>query len=210
MILYCIRHGESTYNAEGRIQGQHDPPLSDLGRRQAERLAAAFAGQRIAAVYSSPLARAMETARPVAAALELKVGIVDDLKELNAGIFQGRCWAELADLHPAEAYRWSSQDPDFQIPEGESRRALMVRGKSALEGIRRGGEERVVVVTHGGLLNAALKALLDIPAARNPFSFYNASISQLGWEGQVKLLTLNQVEHLRRPDGGLDTRSGDL
>jgi probable phosphoglycerate mutase len=210
MILYCIRHGESAYNAEGRIQGQEDPPLSDLGRRQGERLAAAFAGQKIDAVYSSPLARALDTARPVAAALGLEVRVLDDLKELHAGIFQGRSWAELCDFCPGECERWSSQDPDFQIPGGESRRDLMRRGRAALEAIRGGGGERVIVVAHGGLLNAALKSILDIPAERNPFTFFNASISQLAWDGHVKLLTLNQIDHLRRPDGEFDTQSGDL
>ncbi|KKK94352.1 hypothetical protein LCGC14_2683730, partial [marine sediment metagenome] len=66
MLLYCIRHGESTYNAEGRIQGQSDVPLSELGRRQGEAVAAALRAEPVEAIYSSPLRRAMQTAEPLA------------------------------------------------------------------------------------------------------------------------------------------------
>ena len=211
MILYLIRHAESAYNAEGRIQGQSDPPLSALGHRQSQLLAAARGELPVEAVYSSPLARAMDTARPLAEALKLEIRARPELMELNAGIFQGRSWSELADVFPAEAACWASQDPDFRIPGGESRRELMVRGRAALEAIRVGGERQVAVVSHGGILAAALKSLLRIPAERNPFTFFNASINKLAWDDdRVKLLSLNQVDHLRRPDGELETKSGDL
>jgi probable phosphoglycerate mutase len=210
MLLYCIRHGESTFNAQGRIQGQANPPLSDLGMWQSEALAAAFATIEIDAVYASPLERAAATARPLAAALGLVVRPLDGLMELNAGIFQGKSWHEIHDEHPQEAALWASHDPDYRIPGGESRRDLMLRGHQALETIRSEGSQRAAVVSHGGILAAALKSLLGIPAERNPFSFYNASISQVNWDAQVKLLTLNQIDHLRRAQGEFDTRSGDL
>jgi probable phosphoglycerate mutase len=211
MILYLIRHGESAYNALGRIQGQSDPPLSERGRWQGQALAAALAALPLEAVYSSPLARALDTARPIAAAHELAPAVVDLLKELHAGIFQGKTWDEVRQQHPAEAAAWAAQDPDFRIPGGESRRELMVRGRAALEAIRSGGFEQVAVVAHGGLLSAALKALLCIPAERNPFSFHNASISQVVWnDGTVKLATFNQLEHLRHADGTYATQRGDL
>jgi 2,3-bisphosphoglycerate-dependent phosphoglycerate mutase len=210
MILYLVRHGESAFNAAGRIQGQLDPPLSELGQRQGQALAAALATLPIEAVYCSPLQRAMQTAAPLAAELKLELRTLDGLKELNAGIFQGKTWPEVHDEFPAEAARWTSQDPDFRIPQGESRRELMSRGRAAFDTIRECGCRQVAVVAHGGILAAALKAMLEVPPQRNPFSFFNASISKLAWDGQVKLLTLNQIEHLRRPDGTYDTRSGDL
>jgi 2,3-bisphosphoglycerate-dependent phosphoglycerate mutase len=210
MILYLIRHGESAFNAQGRIQGQLDPPLSDLGHRQGAALAKALAALPINAVFASPLQRARDTAAPVAAEMGLDLRTLDDLRELNAGVFQGRTWPEVHDLFPAEASRWTSQDPDFRIPDGESRRELMQRGRQALETIKAGGEKQVAVVSHGGILAAALKALLEVPAQRNPFSFFNASISKLSWDGQVRLVTLNQIEHLRLPDGTYETRGGDL
>ena len=130
--------------------------------------------------------------------------------ELNAGVFQGKTWQQVRDEYPAESERWLSGDADFRIPHGESRRDLMIRGRAALDRVRQEGARSVAVVSHGGILSAALKSLLEIPADRNPFSFYNASLSKLSWDGQIKLLVLNQIEHLRRPDGGYDTKSGDL
>ena len=83
------------------------------------------------------------------------------------------------------------------IPGGESRRALMIRGLAALESIREGAFHRVAVISHGGILAGALKALLRIPAELNPFSLYNASISRLAWNDRIKLITLNELDHLR-------------
>jgi probable phosphoglycerate mutase len=104
----------------------------------------------------------------------------------------------LDELYPAQFARWKSGDPDFTIPGGESRRDLMRRGREVFEEIGRTAFRQVVVVTHGGLLAAALKALLEIPAPRHPFVLQNGSISQLELaDGQVRLLSLNQVDHLR-------------
>lgn len=211
MILYCVRHGESTYNVEGRLQGQSDEPrLSPLGQRHAAAVAAALAQLPIEAIYASPLARAMETAQPLAAALKLPIQTLDSLKEINIGIFQGLLAAEIGDVHPAETARWRSNDADYQIPGGESRRELMRRAKAAFEEIRAASWGQVAIVAHGGVLAAALKALLNVPANQNPFMLYNGSISRIEWGSQVKLMTLNQTDHLRSAACELATRTGDL
>jgi probable phosphoglycerate mutase len=210
MLLYCIRHGESTYNSEGRIQGQANIPLSPLGRLQSEAVGRALLGLPIEAIYSSPLARAAETAASIGKSLGVAVTLVDDLKEIHAGVFQGLRWSEIETAHPTLARGWLDQEPDFVIPGGESRRALMQRGRAALETIRETGHRQVVVVSHGGLLSAAFKALLGIPAERNPFSFYNASINLLAWERQVKLMAVNRIDHLREVNGDRALSSGDL
>ncbi|MBI2825787.1 MAG: histidine phosphatase family protein [Planctomycetia bacterium] len=197
MIVYCVRHGESCYNAEGRLQGQSHTPLSPLGRRQAEALAATLGGRPMAAVYSSPLARAVQTAEPVARALGLSVETDPRLMEIDVGIFQDLLHAEIPEKHPAETAAWRASDPDFRIPGGESRRDLMLRGRAAFDAIRAREHAEVVVVSHGGLFAAVFKSLLEIPAERNPFTLANASISELAWAArEVKLLTLNQVDHL--------------
>ncbi|MBX9791738.1 MAG: histidine phosphatase family protein [Pirellulales bacterium] len=210
MLLYCIRHGESTYNSEGRIQGQANIPLSPLGRRQSQAVGAALVGLPIEAIYASPLVRAAETADIIGQTIGLAVTVVDDLKEINAGIFQGLKWSEIETAHPTFARKWLDQEPDFVIPSGESRRALMDRGRAALASIRETGHRQVVVVSHGGLLSAGFKALLEIPAERNPFSLYNASINLLAWERQVKLLVVNRIDHLREVNGDRALSSGDL
>jgi broad specificity phosphatase PhoE len=210
MLVYLVRHGESVSNAERRIQGQSDVPLSPLGLEQSQALAEAFRPLAIEVVFSSPLSRALVTAETIASAVGVPVQTDDRLKEINAGIFQGRLWDEIDAHAPEAAARWRMQDPDFVIPGGESRRMLMERGRAALEAIRATEHERVVVVAHGGLLAAALKGLLRIPAELNPFSLYNASISMVAWNQQVRLMTLNQLEHLRAAGLDREDRTGDL
>jgi probable phosphoglycerate mutase len=196
MKLLCVRHGETFYNLEGRIQGQSDSQLSPLGRRQCEAVATALAGLDIDAVVASPLSRALESAQCVADKLRLSVATDPRLMEINAGIFQGHTWAEINERFPQEAARWRSGDPDFRIPGGESRRDVMVRARAAFLAIREHGIRQAVVMAHGGSLSAGLKALLDIPAEHNPFAFSNGSISTVLWEGEVKLLSLNDTSHL--------------
>jgi probable phosphoglycerate mutase len=196
MHLYFIRHAESAYNAEGRIQGQTDIGLSARGLRQAHALALALATHEIDAIYASPLQRAHQTAAILAQQLELPVRTDPRLQEIHAGIFQGLLWSEIRRSHPSEAERWLAQEPDFVIPGGESRRELGQRGRAALETIRAQGHRAVAVVSHGGLLAAAIKELLEIPADRIPFQLLNASITRAVWQHELRLETLNQIEHL--------------
>lgn len=210
MLLYLIRHGESLFNAERRIQGQSDVELSPLGHRQSDAVAAELANFPINAIYASPLRRAMETAQPIAKRLGLMIQTDDRLKEINAGMFQELKWDEIEHLHPAEAVHWKSQEPDFVIPGGESRRQLMARARTAFEAIRETGLPQVVIVSHGGTMAAALKSLLQVPAELNPFPFYNASISRLAWDKQLKVLTLNQLDHLRAVELITEASAGDL
>ena len=167
MILYCVRHGETVFNAAGRIQGQTDSELSPLGRRQCQAVAAAFAREPIEAVYSSPLRRAREGAACVADVLGLPVREDDRLMEIHAGIFQGLDWQDIEARYPREAAAWRSQDPDYRIPQGESRRDLMQRVAAALADIREAGHRQAVVVAHGGSL---------MPASRRCWRFRPTAI----------------------------------
>jgi broad specificity phosphatase PhoE len=198
MNLYCVRHGETEFNAAGRIQGQLDSALSQRGYQQCAATAAALAEFPIDAIFSSPLQRAAESARVIAERLQLPIRPEPRFMEINAGIFQGRCWPEIEAEFPAETLRWRSQDPDFCIPGGESRRFLMERTLAAVTEIAQQDLQHVVIVAHGGSLAALLKALLEVPARRNPFVLQNASISHLTLKAnEVKLLTLNQTTHLK-------------
>jgi broad specificity phosphatase PhoE len=135
--LLLIRHGETDWNAEGRLQGHTDRPLNDFGRRQAGALAERLAGDGITAVYSSDLARALETAEILAARLELPVVTNPDLRERNWGSWEGLTGTER----------------DRVEYVGESTDA---HGERMVRAVRRIAEqhpgERVVVVTHGGSL----------------------------------------------------------
>jgi 2,3-bisphosphoglycerate-dependent phosphoglycerate mutase len=198
MLMFCIRHGESTYNAQGRVQGHLNIPLSALGRRQAAALAEVCSDWGAEAIYCSPLLRARETAEPIAAALGLAVREESRLIEIKVGIFQGHSRSDLDRICPEEYARWRSGDPDYEVPGGESRRALMQRGREVLESIAQADYGRVIVVSHGAILAAAFKAILDIPAQRHPFMLENASISRLELDDSiVRLHTLNEIGHLK-------------
>ena len=206
MKLFCGRHGETLFNLAGRIQGQSDSELSPLGRRQCQAVAEALGGIECDALFASPLARALESAQSIAEKLRIEVRLEPRLMEINAGIFQGHCWTEIGEKFPQEAARWRSQDPDYRIPGGESRRDLMERSGAAFEAIRQSGSRCAIVVAHGGSLSAAFKAMLEIPARRNPFTLQNGSISSVAWESEFKLLALNETAHLH----GLVSGGGDL
>lgn len=220
MVLYLIRHGESLFNAQRRIQGQTDVALSPLGLRQAAALTAALGSLDIDAIYASPLRRALQTAEPLAAALHLKIRTDDRLKEIGAGEFEGLEWDEIEKKWPEAAAHWRQQSPDFVIPGGESRRAVAERGRAALEAIHAAGHRQVIVVSHGGVLGGALRSLLQIPAELSPFSFFNTAINKLTWDQQIldgqtprnriKIIVLNETDHLKA--AGLDApkSAGDL
>ena len=142
MLQYLVRHGESVSNLEGRVQGQEDVELSDLGRAQARQMAAwsrrifgspAVAPVTIGEVWSSPLQRARKTAAEIADALGLPLLVEEGLCELHAGIFQGHLWADLETAFPDEVARWRSGDVHYCIPGGESRAQLAARGRATLE-----------------------------------------------------------------------------
>jgi len=209
MLQYLVRHGESVSNLEGRVQGQSDVELSDHGHAQAEqvaewsrRLAESVA---IDEVWSSPLQRARETADVIAAAVGLPVLVEQGLCELHAGIFQGHLWADLEEKFPEEVARWRSGDVDYVIPGGESRAQLAARGRAVLEGLAGRKSRSMIVVSHGGVLTAALGSMLGrehpllATAAERPFTklpaLANCSVTQLSWPGP-KLLAFNETGHL--------------
>lgn len=198
MILHCVRHGESTYNAEGRIQGQSDVPLSELGIRQGQAVAAALARTPIDAIISSPLQRAYKTAEIAAETLDLKIHTDDRLKELKAGVFQDKLRSELQVLYPDELARWKSGDREFVIPGGESRDDLTRRGIEALRAIAEKAYHDVAVISHGRLLITALKGLLGIRLDADPQSLRNGSITRIQWNGQdePRLIAIDEVGHL--------------
>ncbi len=209
MILYCVRHGESVYNAEGRIQGQSDVPLSRFGQRQGKAVAAAMSDLPIDAIFASPLERAMQTAQAIAARVDLPIKIEPRLKEIDVGIFQDKLPEDLIRLHPAEFARWQSGAIDFVIPRGESRLQLMRRGGDALRSIATTPHKHVAVVAHGRLLILTIKALFDIPLDDPPSSLHNGSISRIEFPaaGKPRLLGINEIEHLREVGAG---GTGDL
>jgi len=123
--VLAIRHGETAWNVDTRIQGQLDIPLNDTGRWQAERLAAAVADEGVTALYSSDLLRAYQTAEAIARVTELPVAADAGLRERGFGGFEGFTYKEITERWPDQSERWRKRDPDFAPGEtGESLRVF--------------------------------------------------------------------------------------
>jgi broad specificity phosphatase PhoE len=151
--IFLARHGESDWNAANRFQGHSDRPLTDLGRRQAEALADAVRGANVEAIYSSPLMRALETARIVAARTGLEVMEDDDLREVDTGGWSGLSREEVQQRFPEGFERWISGGAGWE--DGESYEDMAERTLGAVGRIAEahpGG--RVLVVSHGGPIRA--------------------------------------------------------
>lgn len=197
--VLAIRHGETDWNTEHRIQGQLDVVLNERGRLQAQRVAQALGGEDIDAIYSSDLARARATAMPLAAARGLPVRTDAGLRERAFGYFEGHTYAQIEQRFPEGSAAWRRRDPDFAPGGGESlvsfhRRCLatVVRLASAHP------DQTVVIVAHGGVMDALYRAATraGLQAPRT-WQLSNAAIHRLlvADEG-LMLVGWNDCQHL--------------
>lgn len=160
--VYLVRHGENPANLTREFSHRRvDYSLTPRGIEQARRTADYFARMPIAAVYSSPLKRASETADAIAARLALPVTILEQFREVDVGALEGQAPTdELWAFHDSIFERWFAGDPDAAFPGGESQRDLCARMREGLrEAVRDRSGERIVVVAHGGI---ALASLADL------------------------------------------------
>ena len=170
LTLYVVRHGETDWNAAGRLQGQTDIPLNDIGRGQAkrngEKLRAHFPEPEALHFVASPLSRAYETMRLVRSGMGLTpepFATDDRLKEISYGVCEGRTWPQLPPVDSAGIAR--SKDPYRWCPDGgESYADLTKRARLWLDTC----ERDAVVVTHGGITRVLRGLALEIPTEKVP------------------------------------------
>jgi probable phosphoglycerate mutase len=208
--LYLVRHGQSTWNREHRIQGQLDPPLSADGRRQAELLAARLSGRTFAGHYASDLKRAFETAEVIAARVGAPPTPEAALREIFLGEWEGLRTEEIAERYPAAWARWV-HDPNWDIvPGGEREAAFEARVAGAVDDLfLRHPHGDVLVVTHGGVIQVALHRIVGKPSrGLFPFRIENASISIVERrDGSMLIGGVNDVGHL---EASLSTKGQGL
>jgi broad specificity phosphatase PhoE len=161
--LLLVRHAEPDESARGRCYGRLDIGLSSEGRRRAEALGAALAEPRPAAVYSSPLSRALDTAAAFAAPLGLEPVVDDDLRELDFGELEGLTYDEIRREH-GELYReWMERPAEVTFPGGEGLAALRDRVLPAVACVRLRHEgEAAAIVAHGGVIRVVLGDVLGL------------------------------------------------
>jgi broad specificity phosphatase PhoE len=193
LSLVFIRHGTSTWNDERRIQGQLDPPLSEKGRDQARKLGARFRDTQVDGFYSSDLARARETAAAIAEVIGQSPEFRPELREVALGEWEGLQRADIMARYPEQWEQWSEHPSWDIVPGGEGTDAFESRVGAAIEGlIERHRSGRVLVVTHGGVIQVAL--LRVVGRSSNglfPFTINNTSLTVL--QGTADRLVVGRV-----------------
>ncbi len=207
--IIAIRHGETAWNVDTRIQGHLDIPLSANGRWQAERLADALRGESIKAIYASDLARAWETAQYVGRASGVEVTKEEDLRERGFGIFEGKTFADIETLLPDQSTRWRKRDPEFAPAGGESLIALRSRVVGAAQRLAALHPGKLIaMVAHGGVMDVLYRAAtrLDLQAPRT-WALGNTAINRLLWTPEgFTLVGWADTHHL--DDDVLDETAG--
>lgn len=197
--IIAIRHGETAWNVDTRIQGHRDIALNDTGRWQATQVARALAGESIAAVYASDLLRAHATGAAIAQAANAPLHAEPGLRERCFGAFEGRTFAEIETEQPEQALRWRKRDPHYAPEGGESLTRLQARiaDVTARLAARHLGEQ-IVLVAHGGVLDVLYRlATGQALQAPRTWQLTNTAINRLLWTPEaLTLVGWGDTQHL--------------
>ena len=198
--LIIVRHGETEWNAEGRIQGHTDIGLSEKGAEQARSLGTRLAGMNIDVAYSSDLKRTSETARLALGGRDIVLNETAMLREYHKGEFEGLTLAEIKSQFPDEYPKYLEKDLDYAPNGGESTRDVTARMATIMNEIKsKHLDETVLGVSHGGVLRAAMVSLLGMPLEGNwSFLFGNCSLTMFDTHPDNAVLRVfNDTSHLQ-------------
>jgi len=203
--LLIVRHGETVWNAEGRIQGHADIALSDEGTEQARLLGKRLAQLPIDVAYCSDLKRASETAKLALGDRDIVLNETPRLREYHKGSFEGLTLPEIKSRFPDDYPRYLEKSLDYAPEDGETTRGVSARMAIIFDEIRaRHLNETVLVVGHGGSLRAAMVSLLRLPLEGNwSFVFGNCGLTMVDtYQDNVVLRLFNDTSHLNGITGG--------
>jgi probable phosphoglycerate mutase len=198
--LVVVRHGETAWNADGRIQGHQVVPLNERGRDQAVLLGKRLASEKVEAIYSSDLLRTMETAEAISQVVQLEILKEAGLREWSLGVLEGRRPEDSRSDYPDVVEAYERRDPDGEIPGGETIRDRYARTTSCLRRIARDEAGRcVVVVSHGGVLDDLYRMVNEIPLEKErDFDLYNGGIHRFDvTDDQWTMTVWGDIEHLK-------------
>jgi len=180
--IIAVRHGETSWNVDTRIQGQLDVGLNDKGRWQAQQAGLALADEPVDAIYASDLSRAFSTAQAIASE-RLEVQTHKGLRERAFGKFEGQTYAAIEERWPEESRLWRIRDPHFAPEGGESPTQVMERVAQTVNEIAArhlGGQ--IVLVSHGGVMDMLYRlATRQSVSAPRSWELGNAAINRLLW-----------------------------
>ncbi len=197
--LILIRHGETDWNRELRFQGQVDVPLNAIGHEQASRVATQLAGEMVQHLVCSDLLRTRQTAMPPAQHLGLSPVNDAALREQNFGVVDGMRVPDIQAQFPQAWSGWTAFDADFSFEGGESTRVFHGRVMTALAALARGREgQRLLVVTHGGVLDMVYRTALGLPLSGPRQSVIpNGAINRVRMlDKRVEILSWAETAHL--------------
>lgn len=197
--VYLIRHAETTWNAEGRLQGTLDAPMSERGARQIGRLVEALKQVPLSAVYSSPLERSHVAARALAAAHGLVARTIDAFREMNQGEWEGRRVEDVAAESGESLKMWRDSPAETRLPGGETLAEVRQRAVAALTDIAgRHPNATIALVAHGGVNKTILLTLLGAPLAHHWLIRQgNACINIVEMDAAApRIIVLNDTFHL--------------
>lgn len=206
--LYLVRHGQSAGNAEGRFGGHSPTPLSELGKQQAEITAQFLAREKIEAIYSSDLFRAVQTAEPLAKLLDLPIIQTNAFRERSVGVLEGLTFGESKEQHPKDYYALINRNIHHVITKGESYRQLLRRATNALNEIfhvHKG--EKVAIFSHTGAIcymTLYLIGAINRNTKQTPWLITsNCGINrfEIRSRNNVRVLALNDTRHLHVQTG---------
>ena len=198
--IYLIRHGETEWNKEGRLQGNSDVKLSAEGIRQAQLLAEHVPFHNVDAIYSSDLSRAVETAKLLAAKFNLPVNTTPQLREINFGDWEGESISDLAKEHPKSFGRFFTAPERCHPPNGETFLEAQARVMNVIRDvIAEHDNQNVVIVSHGAVNRLIIGAALDMPIHKMwAISQFNTALNILRVaDGGFVVELINGTDHLQ-------------
>ncbi len=194
-----IRHGETEWNLTYRLMGQLDSQLTIRGLAQGKAIAQRLSKEQFSTLYSSDLGRAYYTTEFISEATKKKIVIEKDLREMNMGIYQGLTKHEMLIKYPYEMRQFETLGQAYTLPKAENILDKDERVKRVMNKIaQRHIGEKVVVVSHGGILTSFFEFVLDLsPASTWRFQRFNGSYNAFSYkEGLWSLVTWGDISHL--------------
>jgi alpha-ribazole phosphatase len=198
--VYLVRHGQTAWNAELIFRGRRDIELNERGEREASAIAGALRDKNLDAIYTSPLTRAVETARPLAALLHCEITPVQDLTDINYGAWEGVPYHEIKTRYPDILATWEKEPEMVRFPHGETLDEVKERSYGVLRELaEKHANESILIVSHRVVNKVLLCAVLALSTAH----FWNIKqdtgcINVLDYSNhQFVLCLLNDTCHLR-------------
>lgn len=197
-IIILVRHGETQWNRELVFRGRKDIPLNERGLLQAQAIGEALRSKKIDAIYSSPLARAIETARPLSESLKIEIKLHKGLVDANFGKWEGKAVSQVEKEYPELFKIWKEKPWEIEFPAGESYKEIADRSYKALLDIAQAHKDQTVAIfTHRFILKVLVCEAIGLKKGFWNIFLSTGSISELWYEDKKFVLAkLNDTSHL--------------